>query len=59
VSEPVDLDQLDAATLMHLAHARRAQEEAEWRRREERVARAAELLDMPALGFYRKQREQP
>jgi hypothetical protein len=51
----VDLDRLTASELEHLAAIRRM---AERDRDEQRAARLAELLDRPALGAYRKPKEQ-
>jgi hypothetical protein len=50
----VDIDQLSAADLAHLAAIKADRER---REAEERCARIHELLERPALGWYRRWRE--
>jgi hypothetical protein len=51
----VDLDQLSADDLFHLAHLARERERTQ---AENRAAEKAEVMWKPALGFYRRQREE-
>jgi hypothetical protein len=46
----VDLEKLSASDLDHLAHLRR---QVERRQAELRVARVLDLMDRPAIGYYR------
>ena len=50
----VDIDQLSAADLEHIAASKR---ELKRREAEERTARLAEVMYKPALGWYLRQRD--
>jgi hypothetical protein len=52
----VELDDLSSQTLSELASLARERENRERQEREELIARAAELLDRPTIGYYRRQR---
>jgi hypothetical protein len=55
----VDLDTLSSTDLVHLAHLARQREQGEEQARCERIARASEMLDRPALGCCRRNHKPP